>query len=178
MKAIPLLLGISLLAASVHSSEPIVVSKLPEFKTASEWAADINKHRPSFTLLHVLEKKEVWLAFFRTKENNLVLSEKYLTHPGNTSGTRSITDSMGKSLVLSDYDASRDREVPTQGGRSYTTDFKIVHENGWDIYSRDDGLLIALKQPVPQAFRFRKIVKPHDGRKPIVVDEVIDFKIP
>lgn len=170
MKVILLFLGIALMQSSLRANEPIVVSKLPEFETATDWAKALSRRYPSFKLIHSSESKTIWLVLFRTAENNLVWCEK---NNGLGSGTKSIQNMDGKSIITA-YDPSNDRERP-MAGRNFRTEFKIFYDKGWNIYSRDDGSLFGLVQPPPKKIRVQYTFRPKSGGEAIKFNEVIDF---
>jgi hypothetical protein len=173
MKLILLFLLFALMRSNTEANEPIVVSRLPEFETATEWAQDLQRRYPSFKLIHSSEVKGIWLVLFRTAENNLVWSEKRIGE-NLGSGSRSIQDLEGNSIVLGDYDSTNDREKPATS-KNFRTDFKIFRENGWDVYSRDDGSLIGLVQPAPKEFKLHYTFRPKGGGEVIIFDELIEL---
>lgn len=174
MKLIALLLITCLVGTFSEAAEPIVVSELPEFGTVAEWTQDLQNRYPSFELLYSGERSGIWLALFRTAENNLVWSEKRMGERLG-SGSRSIRDGDGNSILLGEYDPANDRERP-HTRLNFRTDFKIFHDNGWDVFSRDDGVLLGIVQPSPKEFRFLYRFKPRSGGgETIVFDERIRF---
>ena len=174
MNLIVLFLIICLVGSSVGGSEPIVVPKLPEFETVTGWAEDLQSRYPSFELIYSSEKNGIWLVLFRTAENNLVWSEKRSDEIILGSGSRRIRDLKGNSILVVDYDPANDREKP-HTRKNFRTDFKIIHENGWDVFSRDDGSLIALVQPPPKEFKFHYTFRPKGGGEAIIFDELVKF---